>query len=354
MWCLAVRSLAVLLLLGAVSSAETLDDPDKLDKPDKKRRKLEPPTISGYMQMFYRYAWETGSDGLVDYDNFRVQRVRIGVSGKVWPWISYDVEVNPRAPEVAGVLRDAYITLRFIPRHRVRLGQQKTQFGYENRESSSRLFAVNRTEVSDNLSRGPNLRDIGIGLLGSLPLGGGLRIEDAVTLTNGTGLNVQADDTDMKTVWGRLGVRYKFDGSWVRLGGSGGIGDFVNPGDSNLNPTDDFLVKFKRVGADAEIDLPWAFLSAEYVWGEDEAEGETIKPKGYYVNLVGRTPWNLGPIVRYDVLEIPDEDFRRWTFGAYYGLAEDAVRVMVNYEYRGVKDDVRGDDKLFLWTQVRF
>ena len=77
MWCLAVRSLAVLLLLGAVSSAETLDDPDKLDKPDKKRRKLEPPTISGYMQMFYRYAWETGSDGLVDYDNFRVQRVRI-------------------------------------------------------------------------------------------------------------------------------------------------------------------------------------------------------------------------------------------------------------------------------------
>ncbi len=113
-------------------------------------------------------------------------------------------------------------------------------------------------------------------------------------------------------------------------------------------------MKFKRVGADAEIDLPWAFLSAEYVWGEDEAEGETIKPKGYYVNLVGRTPWNLGPIVRYDVLEIPDEDFRRWTFGAYYGLAEDAVRVMVNYEYRGVKDDVRGDDKLFLWTQVRF
>ena len=143
------------------------------------------------------------------------------MSGKVWPWISYDVEVDPRAPEVAGVLRDAYITLRFIPRHRVRLGQQKTQFGYENRESSSRLFAVNRTEVSDNLSRGPNLRDIGIGLLGSLPLGGGLRIEDAVTLTNGTGLNVQADDTDMKTVWGRLGVRYQFDGSWVRLGGIG-------------------------------------------------------------------------------------------------------------------------------------
>ena len=90
------------------------------------------------------------------------------------------------------------------------------------------------------------------------------------------------------------------------------------------------------------------------MWGEDEAEGETIKPEGLL-----RQPG------RKDAVEpradrslrrarIPDEDFRRWTFGAYYGLAEDAVRVMVNYEYRGVKDDVRGDDKLFLWTQVRF
>ena len=39
---------------------------------------------------------------------------------------------------------------------------------------------------------------------------------------------------------------------------------------------------------------PWAFLSAEYVLGPREAEGETIEPSGYYVNLVGRTRGGSG------------------------------------------------------------
>src|SRR5690349_623598 len=131
------------------------------------------PRVGGYLQTFYREAFDTGEDDVVDYDNFRVQRVRIALEGDVYPWLSYDLEVDPRAPEVAGVMRDAFVSFKVIPRHRIRVGQQKTQFGYENRESSSRLFAVNRTEVSDNLSRGVNLRDVGVGVLGDVKLGNG-------------------------------------------------------------------------------------------------------------------------------------------------------------------------------------
>src|SRR6185295_11507812 len=105
------------------------------------------------------------------------------------------VELDPRAPEINGVLRDAFLRFTFIRGHQLRVGQQKTQFGYENRESSSELYAVNRTELSETLSRGVTLRDIGVGLIGHLNLGRGWRLEDAITVVNGAGFNVQADDT---------------------------------------------------------------------------------------------------------------------------------------------------------------
>jgi hypothetical protein len=311
--------------------------------------------VFGYIQIHYRRAFATGTDSLVDYDDFRVQRVRIGIKGEVFPWLAYDIEIDPRAPEVTGLLRDAFLTIKAIPRHEVRIGQQKTQFGYENPESSTSLFAVNRTEVSDNLSRGVTLRDIGIGLIGNVKVGPrGFRIEDAVTLVNGAGINVQADNTSRKNVWGRVGLRWKNDSSGfvARAGISAATGDLVDPGDDPADPADDFRLSFKRLGGDLQLDHPRFFLSAEYVAGRDQVgAGSRDKRRGYYVNLVGKTGVGVGPIVRYDAL---DSDFRRWTFGVYYGLPAARLRLMLNYELRKVKDGVRADDKLYVWTQVRF
>jgi hypothetical protein len=42
------------------------------------------------------------------------------------------------------------------------------------------------------------------------------------------------------------------------------------------------------------------------------------------------------------------------TLGLYYGARDARLRLLVNYELRLLKDDVRGDDKLYLWSQVRF
>lgn len=318
-------------------------------------RAAKGPQVFGYVQVHYRYAFDTGADSLVDADDFRVQRVRIGVKGVLNPRVSYDLEFDPRAPEITSVLRDAYIELHVISRHRIRIGQQKTQFGYENRESSSRLFAVNRTEVSDNLARGVTLRDIGVGLIGNLKLGGGWRIEDAITVVNGAGMNVQADNTRRKNVWGRVSVRYRNDpADWLaRVGFSGATGDAFDPGDDLVDPSDDFLIDFHRLGVDVELDHPWGFLSAEHVSSSerDPAIGAQDERAGYYLNLVGKTRYEMGPIVRFDVL---DDEFKRWTLGAYYGLPDAPLRFLLNYEVRKIKDDVRGDDKLYLWTQVRF
>ena len=347
--------IVALLLLTAPASAQTAAQPKPQAEPPSSAATTMKPRFFGFVQAHYRHAFETGEDGVFDAPNFRVQRVRLGVRGDLYTWLSYEVEVDPRAPEVKGLLMDAFIAFKFIPRHQLRFGQQKTQFGYENRESSSDLFAVNRTELSDALSRGVNLRDIGVGLIGNVRLGKGWRFEDAVTVVNGDGLNVQADSTRRKNVWGRMGLRYRNDAAdlTVRLGVSGANGDQIVEGDDPDDPADDYREAFTRLGTDVQIDHRRFLFTAEYVKGTNEntVTTETDDPSGYYVNLVGKTRWKVGPIARLDTFA---DEFRRWTFGGYYGLPNVPLRVMVNYEYREIKDGVRGDDKLYVWTQVRF
>lgn len=344
-----LTGLLLLCTRGAVAD-EPQSGPNKESKP----RALKPLTVTGFIQVHYRYTRPTAKDSSVDNSNFRVQRARIGVEGDVNTWLSYDVVIDPRSPEITGLLRDAYFTLRAIPRHRVRIGQQKTQFGYENSVSSTRLYAVNRAELSDALSRGINLRDIGIGVLGDLKLSQGWRLEDAITVVNGAGVNVQEDDTPRKNVFGRVGLRWKSGppGVVAHIGFSGATGDFIDRNDP-LDVDDDVHTVFTRQGIDVELDHPRFFMSAEYVRGteRDLTLRESDDPSGYYLNLVGKTRWHVGPIIRYDVFA---DEFERWTLGAHYTPPETPFRVMLNYEVRTLINGVRGDDKCYVWTQVCF
>ncbi len=174
-------------------------------------------------------------------------------------------------------------------------------------------------------------------------------------MVNGDGMNVQADSTRRKNVWGRLGVRYRKDPAdlTVRVGVSGATGDQMAEGLDPIDPADDYREVFTRLGTDVEVDHPRFLFAAEYVRGSNEntTTAETDEPHGYYVNVVGKTRWNVGPIARLDSYA---DEFRRWTLGGYYGLPNTPLRVMVNYEYRDLKDGVRGDDKLYIWAQVRF
>ena len=279
--------------------------------------------------------------------------MRIGINGKVTDHVGYDIEIDPRAPEVAGILRDAFITLDYLPHHEVRIGQQKTLFGYENPTSSSRLYTVNRSEVSDNLSRGVNLRDIGLGLTGWVRVNETWRIEDAVTVVNGAGMNVQADSTRRKNVWGRLGVRYRHGEVTVRLGLSAASGDQQEPADTGPPPVAAYTTRFTRNGADVEIDHPRLFVAAEYVTSDDKAPASipdaSGRSNGYYLIAVGKLRHSAGALLRYDVLE----EFQRWTIGAYVGRPADPVSLLINYEI--FQDDLgTHDDRYYARLQVRF
>ena len=314
------------------------------------------PVVSGYIQTQLKVPVDTNGDGEAAPGRFRVQRARITVKGDVDRHISYEMDIDPRPPEITGFLRDAYFTIKdVVPHHRIRVGQQKTQFGYENLVSSSRLYFVNRTDVSDNLSRGMNLRDLGVSVLGKYRIGRGYRVDSAISFVNGAGMNVQEDNNDQKNVWGRLGLRKKTDALTWRLGASYGNGDVFDEGDDPEDPADDFFLDFARIGGDVELEMPRLEINAEYVQSKEKALGEEDDVTGYYVTLIGKTRWKAGPAFRYENV---NDEFKRTILGAYFGESDAAFRVLVNYEFRTVEEDPDfpngEDDRFYTWAQVRF
>lgn len=362
---------AVLAIAGEVSAQPAPDQtaekqPDKSDKSDKsdkkKAKSLYEPKVNGYLQVLWQAAIDTNDDGSAKTPVFRINRARIELDGKIMKKVGYALGADVGTGDVATLMKDAYLWTKYIPFHELRVGQQKVQFGYENVESSSKLYYVNRSKVSDELSRGPGFtiaqprssRDIGIGIVGEIPIGCGWSIEDGATVVNGAGPNVHSDNTVHKDYWGRLGGRYQnaqldLD---VRLGVSGGYGDGYDPGELG----EPYYFRMKRVGVDVQADYTYAFVAGEYVFGRD-TEIAVGRPDidhdadGFYVLVAGKTPWKAGPIVRYDQFDDDffDYHYKRLTLGAYYGKRADKLRAMLNYEHRPDRDD-----RLILWSQAKF
>lgn len=353
------RSVWIILLFTAMTtfSAEGFSQhTTSLDSTLKKAKKYLP-KISGVLQVHYLNEFNTNGDSIRDPDGFRILRARLIAQGKISKKISYEIMIDPRSPEQSGVLRDAFMAFNFIKNQTIRVGQQKTQFGYENRQSMTELYTVNRAEMADGVSRGETLRDIGVGLLGHIPLSDQFRFENAITFTNGTASNVKGpfDFNSKKALWGRLGLRYKTDNVMIRLGGSFGYGGLRYLGDTINSPTDDVYADFRRIGTDVQVDHKYFRLASEYALGKDIVK-DTIygEPSGFQVTLVLKTKWNLGPLAQFDMFE---DEYKKFTFGAYYGNPNDKFRVLVNYVFRGMvlEDSPNGyDDRLYVQCQVVF
>ncbi|MEZ5012902.1 MAG: porin [Chitinophagales bacterium] len=347
-----MKGFCMCLLCLLCIRASFCQDTDSVKRSNKKYK----PELSGFIQAHYLNEFNTNGDTLRDPDGFRILRVRLEVKGDVNKYVGYDVSIDPRAPEQGGILRDAFLVLHLLKDQDIRVGQQKTGFGWENSISSTKLYTVNRAEMSDAVSRGENLRDIGIGITGHIKLNDTWRIEDAVTLTNGTKFNVTGpyDFNTKKALWGRLGMRYKNEALQMRCGASFGYGGLRYLNDSLYNPNDDVYVDFWRIGADLEIEHDWFFLAGEWGMGEDMAADTLFDdPIGYQIELAAKTKWNCGPLVRYDVFQ---DEWKVWTFGAYYGKPKDPFRVLINYIARGNIIDQPGghDDRLYIQMQVAF
>lgn len=346
--------LLILLIFSKVFfvSAQTISPTDSTAN-KKEKHKVN---VSGVLQFHYLNEFNTNGDSLRDPDGFRILRARLIFKGDINKYISYQVMIDPRAPEQGGVLRDAFMEFHLIKNQNIRAGQMKTQFGWENRISITELYTVNRAEMSDAVSRGENLRDLGLGVFGDIKLNKNFQIEDAVTFTNGTRINVAGpyDFNRKKALWGRVGLRYKKNDFSVRLGGSFGYGGLRYLGNDIVDPADDVYANFNRIGTDLQIEHKYFSLAAEYAQGTDRVSDTLYgEPMGYQVLLAIKTKWKVGAFVRYDVFE---DQWKVLTPGLYYGNPKDKYRILVNYMMRGNVTDIQGghDDRLYIQMQIRF
>lgn len=315
------------------------------------------PKVSGVIAMHYVNEFNTNGDSIRDPDGFRLFKARLEVTGMISKKIGYNLMIDPRSPEHGGLVRDAYIDFLHLKNHKIRVGRQKTQFGWENRTSSLERYTVMLAVLSDGIARGLTLRDNGIGILGHIPINKNFRIEDAITFTNGARLDITGpyDFNTAKALWGRIGIRYKKDDFTVHGGGSFGTGGIRDIGDLSNDPVDDVYVDIARIGTDVKIENKYFFLAAE--WGKQKdmvKDSIYIESMGYQVVLALKTKWRAGPLVRYDTDE--DEESKILTCGIYYGNLKDKFRILINYVFRGnVKDVPEGhDDRLFVQMQIRF
>ena len=209
-------------------------------------------------------------------NNFLVRRGRIGLLGTFYKYFDFFVEAD--FGQGAAVLTDGYVELRYWPELRLRAGQFKVPFSYEDLFSDNNIDFVERS-VADNLA--PS-RDLGAMLHGSLF--GGV-VSYAGGIFNGTGQNT-ADTNNSKDLAGRL-VVYPFRQTEVALLRNLHLGADVtwgeqDSGQSLRGRTDGTFVFFNRIdtrgdrlrysGEVAYYTGPFT-MYGEYIQSEEERKG---------------------------------------------------------------------------------
>lgn len=114
-------------------------------------------------------SWGTTAtaDGVKANDGFFIRRARMVFSGQIHPNVFVYFQPDFASSPGSGLnnfvqLRDLYVDVSFDPKreYRVRIGQSKVPFGFENMQSSSVRLSLDR---NDALNSGvPNERDLGL------------------------------------------------------------------------------------------------------------------------------------------------------------------------------------------------
>ncbi|MBR8536121.1 porin [Carboxylicivirga sediminis] len=160
--------LIALLLVGFVAGAQEKDaNPVSLSNWYDKLK------VNGYMQLRYNDLYKTNPDmenpqgdrTYGGYDGFSIRRMRLKVSGQVHPRLYFYFQADFASDgKNLGQLRDAYFDYFLDPagEWRMRGGQSKIPFGFENLQSSQDRLALDRNDPLNSAVR--DERDMGIGI----------------------------------------------------------------------------------------------------------------------------------------------------------------------------------------------
>lgn len=312
--------------------------------------------LKGYMQFrksFFLDAPEQDytlwSDKSVNQgnDGFLIRRARLIVAGNVGDHLGIYIQPDFASEEKnLGQLRDFYgdIYIDKTQEHRVRVGQSKIPFGFENMQSSSKRFALDRNDAINSAAR--DERDVGAfyyytprhvqelfraidakrlrgtGNYGMFGLGA----------YNGQGANKPEANSNLHAI-SRLTYPMQLEsGQFMEFGVQGYMGKYkpFNGDASVINQLPESGIADERLGLSAMI-YPQPFgLQAEWNWGVtpgyDEAKGVIEKKSldGGYVQAMYM--WD-------DLLKAGDTftAFAKWQYFDGYSKAEqNAPRNEVN------------------------
>lgn len=296
----------------------------------------------GRVQVDFR-AYEEGARNLDGSDlrnNFLVRRGRIGLSGTFYKY--FDLFVEADFGQGAAVLTDGYLDIHYWPELRLRAGQFKVPFSYEELFSDNNLDFVERS-VADNLV--PS-RDVGAMLHGSLF--GGV-VGYAGGIFNGSGQNT-ADTNNSKDLAARLVLApfKQSDVTWLRnlqVGGDVAWGEQTvtsGPTPQSLRGrTDGQFVFFNRINtrgdrlrfsAEAAYYTGPFALYGEYIESREEREGlgaggrdlPDLYGRGWYVTttylLTGEAKVPGQPVIpnRWALLAGPERGWGAWELAARF------------------------------------
>ena len=322
-----------------------------------------------------------GDGGVKDNAGFGFRRVRLVFSGDVNDYVSLYLQPDFAASVSGGSdannfvqLRDAYADLAFDKKHeyRIRAGQSKVAFGWENLQSSQNRLTLDRADALN--SAVPSERDLGLfaywspsevqklwkdlakknlktsGDYGVLGLG----------VYNGQGLNRSETNDDLYLVaHSTYPIELNFLGSFFKgqvleIGADAISGKFNTPtasitpfvGVDGFNGKTAFTptslggkngIREERVGVHAVL-FPQPFgLQTEWNWGEGGTLDTTQKKitsqglSGGYVQAM----YKIDKVLRSDDSIIP---YAKWqTYDGAYKGANNAPRVSVEEIEAGVE-----------------
>ena len=256
--------------------------------------------------------------GTDETNKFLVRRGRIGLAGTFYKYFDFFVEADfgqgAAGGDISTSLTDAYLDIHYWPELRLRAGQFKVPFSYEELFSDNNIDFIERS-VADNLV--PS-RDVGAMLYGSLF--GGV-VSYSTGIFNGAGQS-KGETNDSKDLAGRLVLApfKQSDNTWLKnlqIAGDVAWGD-EDSGQSLQGKTDGQFVFFNRVttrgdrlrysGEAAYYYGPFA-LYGEYIQTEEERKGlgakgtdlPDLNGRGWYVTatylLTGETKVPGQPVV---------------------------------------------------------
>jgi phosphate-selective porin len=400
---MAVLALFIAMELNAQNpSTEVIATPQKGEK----KNWFENFSIRGYMQVRYNRLLETNENLKCEQcdrsvgkgGGFIIRRGRIILSGyihnRIFFYIQPDFGSSTGTTQNILQLRDAYIDLSLDKKNefRLRLGQSKVPFGFENMQSSQNRLPLDRNDgLNSALS---NERDLGAFFYWApaktreqLSIfvkdnfkGSGDYGVFAFGFYNGQTAN-RAEQNDKSHIVARISYPIKVGKQIIEPGVQAYTGKYVLPTDLRSNTVkaaNNFEFDDKRI-ATSFILYPKPFgIQAEYNWGKGPEYNpakdsiETKKLHGGYITasmrVNGKKNWVFFPFTRvqqYYGGKKHEQDARRyevkemetgveWQFNKYFELTTSYVISKRRFEDSKLRNNLQKGNYLRLQAQLNF